>query len=240
MSDRLLDRQVSLLAHLTSRAAIFGADGPVNRAPPGIHPGLLHLEARFSHEKRMAKIKWVLPRTFELMGHRRDQIIRDFVESCPPVSISRIENARQFHDFLSSRWSFQEPEPPCLLDVAACELAYASVRAGSMGPIEATGGAAERGVRRRPNVIVVRCRHDVRAVLEGCAGAAEVAERDTPVAISMPPGANDPIMSQLSPDLFELLEMLDDFFDFDELSELPRVSGLLTDLVNRGLIEVRP
>jgi hypothetical protein len=240
MSERLLDRQLNLLEHLTSGTAIFGAGGPVDRAPPGIHPGLLHLEARFSHEKRMAKIKWVLSRTFELMGSQRDQIIRDFVESCPPVSISRMENARQFHDFLSTRWTFQEPEPPCLLDVAACELAYASVRGGSANSAEAARDAAGQGVRRCRNVVMVRCRHDVRAILEGGDGAADAAERDTPLAISMPPGAEHATVSELSPELFELIEMLDDFFDFDELSELPQVSGLLADLAQRGLLEVRP
>jgi hypothetical protein len=240
MSDRLLDRQVSLLDHLTNGAAIFGAGGETSGAPPGIHPGLLHLEARFSHEKRMAKVKWVLSRTFELMGRQRDEIIRDFVESCPPVSISRFENARQFHDFLSSRWSFQDPDPPFLLDVAACELAYASVRGRSTQPLKAVRDPAGRGIRRCRNVVMVRCRHDVRAVLEGREGAAEAAERDTPLAISMPPGADHPIVSELSPELFELLEMLDDFFNFDELSELPQVSGLIADLAERGLLEVHP
>jgi hypothetical protein len=240
MSDRLLDRQVSLLEHLTSAAAIFGSGGSIERAPPGIHRGLLHLEARFSHEKRMAKIKWALSRTFEFLGGHQDQIVRDFVESCPPVSISRIDSARQFHDFLSTRWTFQEPEPPCLLDVAACELAYASVRGGSTHPVEAPCAEIRQGIRRRRNVAMVRCRHDVRAILEGRAEAADAAERDTPLAISMPPGAERPIVSELSPELFELIEMLDDFFDFDELSELPEVNGLLAGLADRGLIEVRP
>ena len=56
----------------------------------------------------------------------------------------------------------------------------------------------------------------------------------------MPPGAEHPIVSELSAELFELVEMLDDFFDFDEFSELPQVGVLLTDLANRGLIEVHP
>jgi hypothetical protein len=240
MSDRLLDRQVSLLEHLTSAAAIFGAGSAPELAPPGIDRQLLHLEARFSHQKRMAKIEWALSRTFELMGAKKAEIIRDFVEACPPASISRLENARQFHDFLSTRWTLQEPEPPCLLDVAACELAYANVLGSPPGRRELAPDTDGRGVRRQRNVILVRCSHDVRAVLEGRVGAAEVAERDSPLAFSMPPGTEHPIVSELSPQLFELLDMLDDFFDFDELSELPEVSGLLADLANRGLLEVRP
>jgi len=240
MSERLLDRQLSLLEYLTSAAGIFGAGDVAAHVAPGIHRGLLHLEARFSHQKRMAKIKGVLSWTFELMGSHRDQIIRDFVESCPPVSISRLDNARQFHDFLSTHWTFQEPEPPCLLDVAACEIAYASVRGSSTPRLEPVRDMAGRGIRRRRNVVMVRCRHDVRAILEGGSGAAEAAERDTPLAISLPHGADHPIVSELSPELFELVEVLDDFFDFEELSELPQVSGLLADLAERGLIEVRP
>src|SRR5690348_14234685 len=115
----------------------------------------------------MAKIKAVLSWTFELMGSSQDQIIRDFVESYPPVSISRLDNARQFHDFLSTCWTFQDPEPPCLLDVAACEIAYASVRASPTPRFETVRGMAGRSIRRRRNAAMVRCRHDVRAILEG-------------------------------------------------------------------------
>jgi hypothetical protein len=240
MSGRLLDRQVELIEHLTSGAAIFGRGGAPARVPPGIHRGLLHLEARFSHEKRMAKIKWALPRTFELMGSQRELTIRDFVDACPPVSISRLDNARQFHDFLSMRWTIQDPEPPWLLDVAACELAQASARGNPARPSEALPGAVERGIRRHRNTILVRCRYDVRPILEGGAAAASVAERDTPLAVSTPPGAEHPIMSVLSVALFDLLAMLDDFIDADELSELPTVKDLFADLANRGLIEVRP
>ncbi|MBV9627547.1 MAG: hypothetical protein JO230_05550, partial [Xanthobacteraceae bacterium] len=58
MAARLLDRQHSLLAYLTSGEAIFGDQHqkPAEPSLRGIDPGLLHLEARFSHEKRMEKI----------------------------------------------------------------------------------------------------------------------------------------------------------------------------------------
>jgi hypothetical protein len=72
-------------------------------------PRLLCLEARFSHEKRMAKIVTVFPKTFRLLGADRaaivrEAIVREFVAACPPTDITRIENARQFHDFLCARW----------------------------------------------------------------------------------------------------------------------------------------
>jgi hypothetical protein len=242
MSGRLLDRQVRLIEHLTSGAAIFGAGrgASVDQVPPGFDGGLLHLEARFSHEKRMAKIEWVLSSTFDLLGSARAAIIRDFVEACPPASISRLENARQFHDFLSTRWLDEAPEPPHLPDVAACELAYASVRSGEKQGFERGVDPTLGGIRRHRSVILVRCCYDVRSILEGRAGEAAVAKRDTPLAVSMPTGAEHPLVSELSPELFDLLEMLDDFVDLDAFSNLPEVSELIADLAGRGLLEVLP
>jgi hypothetical protein len=157
MPDRLLNRQVKLLEHLTSGDTIFDADPGVSTDPArlGIHGGLLHLEARFSHEKRMEKIEWVLTTTIDLLGSNRALIIRDFVEACPPVSISWLENARQFHDFLCARWQRESPEPPYLPDVASYELGYATVRAGQSreAALEASAGA----IRRHPNAVLLRC-----------------------------------------------------------------------------------
>ena len=242
MAGRLLDRQVRLLEHLTSGDAIFGdiAISSLERARLGIDAGLLRLEARASHEKRMEKIEWVLPRTFELLGAGKAAVIRDFVEACPPASIGRLENARQFHDFLATRWKVAALEPRCLPDVAACELAYASVYGGEKPAPETESPAACDGIRRHPKVILVRCRHDVRPIFEGGAAAAPAAERDTPLAVSLPAGAEHPVVSELSPDLFDLLEMLDDFVDMNTFSDLPDVRELVADLGRRGLLEVRP
>jgi hypothetical protein len=231
-----------LLDFLTSHAAIFcGENGAcVDRALQGIDTGLLRLEARFSYKKRMEKIEWVLSRTLDLLGTARAAIIHDFVEAYPPVSIGRIENARQFHDFLLERWLVEAPEPPYLPDVAACELAYASVPGVEKQAFQAEEHATFGGIRRHPSAILVRCSHDVRSILEGRAGEAAVAQRDTPLAMSMLPGAEHPIVSKLSPELFDLLKMLDDFVDLDAFSDLPKVSDLVADLRGRGLLEVRP
>ena len=97
MPTRLLERQISLLEHLTSAGAIFGDGALPGRHLQGLDPALLRLEACFSHEKRMEKINSTFPRTFEAMrGDDRIDIVRSFVEACPSVDISRIENARQF------------------------------------------------------------------------------------------------------------------------------------------------
>jgi hypothetical protein len=241
MPDRLLDRQAKLLEHLTSAAAIFGTGNgaSIERALPGINVALLHLEARFSHEKRMQKIEWVLPSTIGLLGSAKADVVHDFVKACPPVSISRIENARQFHDFLSARWLVAAAEPPYLPDVAACELAYATVRDGATPAFEATEHAAAGAIRRRPNVILLRCSYDVRSVLEGRVGDVVVTERDTPLAVSMPDRAQYPTVSELSPELFGLLEMFDDDLDLEALPDLPEVRELIAELTRRGLLELR-
>ena len=75
MTNRLLDRQLSLVEYLTSRTAIFGDDerssSPV--APAGLDLGLLVVEARFGYAKRMEKITAVLPKTFELLAPPEDK-----------------------------------------------------------------------------------------------------------------------------------------------------------------------
>ena len=111
MADRLLERQTRLVEHLTSSAGIFGAVRGISNDPAlhGLDLALLHLEARFSHEKRMQKIEWVLTRTLALLGRQRDPIIRAFAAACPPTSISWLENARQLHDFLKARWRCEAP-----------------------------------------------------------------------------------------------------------------------------------
>jgi hypothetical protein len=240
MPDRLLDRQAKLLEHLTSTAAIFGTGNgaPIERTLLGINENLLHLEARFSHEKRMQKIEWVLPRTIGLLGSAKAKVIHDFVEACPPVSISRVENARQFHSFLSERWLMEAPEPPYLPDVAACELAYAGVRDGETQSFEATEHAAVGDIRRHPSVVLLRCSYDVRSILEGRDGDVAVTVRDTPLAVSMPNSAQHPTLSELSPALFGLLEMFDDPLDPDALPDLPEVRELITELTRQGLLQV--
>jgi hypothetical protein len=244
MPDRLLDRQVRLLEHLTSGAAIFGADrgASTDRTLRGIDDGLLHLEARLSHEKRMQKIEWVLTTTLDLLGSNRAAIIRDFVEACPPASISWLENARQFHDFLVARWLREAPEPAYLSDIASYELAYATVRAGESGDVAASQDALEApsgAIRRHPGVVLLRCAYDIRPILEGRAGEAGPAPRETRLAVAMSPGTDDPLVSELSSDLFELLEMLDRFADRAMFEDAPGLDELIADLAARGLVEVR-
>ena len=141
MASSLLNRQVGLLTYLTSGDAIFDDVG-ASALVPGLHGfdlRLLNLEARFSHEKRMEKIAGVFSLTLELLGAEQAQVVRIFAERCPSVSIGRIENARQFHAFLSGLWRFHSPVLPYLPDLAACELAFAEVRHWDADATDDTG-----------------------------------------------------------------------------------------------------
>jgi hypothetical protein len=244
MTMRLLDRQARLLEYLTSSGAIFGDEKNAlpDHALRGIDPRMLYLEARFSHEKRMEKIIAVFPKTFRLLGADRVAIVREFVEAWPPTAITRIENASQFYDFLCARWRHQASEPPYLRDVAACEFACAKVRVGAqvreLGP--GWGEHAPRGaVRRHPDVVLLRCAHDIRPIFEAGSGEAAPVERDTPLAIAMPPDAAHPKVFEVLPLVCDVLAAIDDWTDRSALGATPEADALIQDLAEHGLVEVR-
>ena len=254
MAKPLLERQVSLIEHLTSGAAIFGGGGGRVADVEGIDHALLRVEAQFSYAKRMEKITAVLPRTFELLGSSRDRHVRAFVESCPPTTLSRLENACQFHRFLVSCWSREAPDPPYIRDVAAFEIACAKVDADPERNLsDRTPGAAVvrgRSIRRCPNVILLRCAYDVRPIFEpphptlprmrGRVGEGVVpVKRDTTLFVAMPPGADGAQVFEVIPAIFDLLAALDDWTDLQGLDVDPDLANLLADLTARGLVEAR-
>jgi hypothetical protein len=244
MAGRLFDRQVSLLAYLTSGTAIFGGkgDGPLERSVRGFDRNMLRLEARFSYRKRMEKILAAFPKTFALLGREQDRIVQEFVETCPPVDISRLVNARQFHDFLSGRWQRTPPAPPYLRDVAACELACATVRVDidEREPTTASdeGKPRRNHIRRRRGVVLLRCRFDIRPIFETGAADCDPPERDTPLVVAMPPRAQQPQVSELPPVIFDLLTALDDWTDPAELGGTAELKAVTRELAEHGLIEI--
>jgi hypothetical protein len=243
MAKPLLERQVSLIEHLTSGAAIFGGAGGSAPGLEGIDPALLRVEARFSYAKRMEKITAVLPRTFELLGSSRDAHVRAFVESCPPTTLSRFENACQFHRYLVSCWTRQAPDPPYIGDAAALEIACAKVDADPGRPSPNRAAGADRAhsgdIRRCPSIILLRCAYDVRPIFESGAEKAVPVKRDTPLVVAMPPGADGPQVFEVVPALFDLLAALNDWTDPEGLDVASDFAKLAADLVARGLVEVR-
>jgi hypothetical protein len=243
MAKPLLERQVSLVAHLTSGAAIFGEGGDRFPDLDGIDHALLRVEARFSYAKRVEKITAVLPKTFELLGSSGDALVRAFVESCPPTTLSRLENACQFHRFLISCWNRKAPDPPYICDVADCEIACAKVDAGPEHPSSDRLTSADRtykgDIRRDPNVVLLRCAYDVRPMFEPRSDNAAPVKRDTLLVVAMPPGAEGAQVFEVIPAIFDLLAALDDWIDPLQLRAVPYAAKLFADLSSRGLIEVQ-
>ena len=241
---RLLDRQVRLLDYLTSSGAIFGEDGDATPDPAlrGMDLRLLRLEACFSHEKRMEKIIAVFPKTYRLLGAARAAIVREFVKAYPPTDIARIENARQFYDFLSSRWWLEPPQPPYLEDVAACEFAIAQVRAGMRaadGEPTTSGESCRDVIRRHPDMVLLRCAYNIRPVIEDDAEEAALVRCDTLLAIAIPLGAAHPKIFEVPPPVFEVLRALDDWTNRSEFGTASEVEELVAELVQLGLVEAR-
>jgi hypothetical protein len=238
----LLDRQVSLLVYLTSGAAIFGNVGAATRDPAlqGIDRGSLLLVARFSHNKRMEKIAGTFPKTFEILGCGGAAIIVEFAQTCPPKGTGRMENARQFYDFLSAGRRGEPLQPAHVQDVAACEFACATARArgGALGlPAERIRNTPRAWIRRNFDVVLVRCSYDLRPIFEDHSCNTAPIQRDTPLAINFPPGAASPQILEVAPMGFDLLAKIDDWTDPATLGNSPESKELLRDLAQYGLIE---
>jgi hypothetical protein len=252
---RLIERQVSLLAHLTSADTIFGDDGGVIREPAlrGMPAGRLKLVAESSSGKRMAKVRSLLSRTFFYLGDGAHDLVREFVDAHPPDDIGRLINARQFHDFLRARWAETPPEPTFLPDVTAVELAIAQVRVLNDDRVDNTEPEATPALRRSPYTALVRCRHDVRAVFErldgdGSNGAesAEPAPDPTPtptwIVTAVTEADDTPRVLGVSEPLFDLLEAIEGWITADafEAAFGAEAWPVVEQLAGDGVIEVRP
>jgi hypothetical protein len=237
MSSSLFDRQRQLVEHLTSGGAIFG-EGNLFGDAFGFHSGILHLEAKFSHRKRMEKIEGVLPRSLALLGAGRDAIVRAFVQKCAPTSIGYLDNARQFADFLGDCWREEPREPGYLPDLAAFEVAYAAIQ--HKREVQTHAAPQPGAIRRHPALALLRTEHDITAALE--ASPAEfpaVAERrETYFALMMPEGESAPVAQKISDELFRFLELLDHFISAEEFAEVPEMDAITGRLAERGYIEV--
>jgi hypothetical protein len=243
MSKPLLERQVSLLTYLTSCAAIFGNDGTghMDSAIAGFDPRLLRFEARFSHEKRMEKIAGVFSRTLELLGSDQAHLVKMFAERCPPTSIGRIENARQFCAFLTGVWRFRKPDLAYLPDVAACELAFAEARNWDADSLDATGQGGKRPfpgcLRRHPRVAMQHCVHDVRPLFETDDLRSVPVERETFLAFAMLLAETEVKVFELEPTIFGVLAALSDWTNRSAFGASDEADALIRELVVNGLLE---
>jgi hypothetical protein len=238
MSNSLLERQANLLEYLTSGGAIFG-EGDLSADSLGFNRGLLHLEAKYSQQKRMGKIEAVLATTLDLLETSREEIVRAFVEACPPASIGRLDNARRFHAFLLARWRERGPQPPCLPDIAAFEIAHAAIQGKEDMPAQAARVAPPGSIRCHRAVALLRCAYDIMPLLERRGGDATASHpQETLIAIAMPERATVPSVYALPRELFALLELLDEFTDPQVFTDIPDANSIIGQLAVGGLLEV--
>ena len=240
MSTRLLHLQASLLEYLTSAAAIFG-DRPVSPDHDlhGVDSGRLRLEARFSFDKRLAKISSVFPRAFAIFAGDWAPVLREFVDAQPPMDIGRLSNAQQFFDFLSRRFDNAHMEPAWLLDVAVCELACAQVRAHAKVGEPAIADTVPGAVRCRPGAVLLRCTHDVRSVFEDRASDSAGVKRPTLLVVFIPPHVDRVQICDVGHEVFDLLSACPQWTDPTTLGLAGGSDEFVSDLAARGLLEVR-
>jgi hypothetical protein len=243
MASRLLDRQVRLVEHLSSAAALFGdeADAPVDPALQGLDRRLLRLEARFACNRRLGKIAAAFPRTFEILGADQKLILREFVEVSRPTAASTLANARQFCEFLSARWR-REPTPAYLPDVAACELAMLEVRTTvedrEQPPNKGESDERKGNIRRRRGAIALRCAYDIRSIFARTSGEVMPPKCDVAFAVTLPCDSGEVRILELAPAACDLLARLDDWVDPRTLDAIGEQENLVSYLAVHALIEV--
>jgi hypothetical protein len=245
MTNRLLDLQVRLLEQLASPATIFGEEAiePAGSVLQGIDHALLRLEARFCCNKRIEKIIAALPRTFEIFGDAQRRILREFIAANPQTDVSSLVNARQFYAFLLASWECAPPEPAYLPDVAACELAmvetrnFVEDRAAQLKKSRSNG--PKRDIRRRGGVVLLRCAHDIRSIVEEGVGNVAPARRETLLVTVLPAEPHDVRILEVTRVVFDLLARLDHWTDPITLSGAGDMEKLIGHLSEHEFIEVR-
>lgn len=213
---RLIDTQTRLLRHLTSPAFIFGAG---NLGSSGLEPDLqgmdirrLRLEAEFSCNKRMKRIRQTFERTATLLGHGFSRLLRDYASACPPTTYERYPDARGFLEHFMERSAKEPPRPAWAADVAAIELALAGAR--TLRPTamesEALAGRPQPSValwyRTHPCAVLLRCGYDVRPLFEPGRSGDPVAQRPVCLAVLASRGRRQPMVLELAPETLALLE----------------------------------
>jgi hypothetical protein len=239
----LLRRQTALLGYLTGGAAMSNATESHSLPPPlrGITPALLALEARFSHEKRIEKIAGILPRTFDRLGAARTELLQSFADICPPSTIGRLENARQFCEFLSARERRNNVRFAYLPELAALELALETLRFAREGGDQADSGgpppprgADKKRIRRAQSVVLLQCEHDVRPIVEMDSQALP-ARKETRLIVTKPAGSAEPVVFDVPAPVFAFLATL------DQWTEQPagvEASAFFGELAACGVLEI--
>jgi len=195
----------------------------------------ISLYAKLSHGKRMNKIEAVLPRTLAYLGEPFQPLTSPFLAAYPPFSANRYDNAKQFFQFLVRRWGGRPQARPYLLDLARYELAVADARTQPWvkTPPEPAQIDGFSMVRRSPSVSLIRCRYDIRPLLDGDEITGLPDKRELFLAIVFPRGATTHRVFEIGDGLAGLLSGLTDWQKFD-----PK-NGAIEQLLDLELVDGR-
>ena len=246
---RLIGRQASLLRHLTSEAFIFGTkdleSAILDPDLQGMDIGRLRLEAEFSHEKRINRIRETFARTASLFGVRFNRISRQFAVARRPRSYERYTDAKDFFDWFVDGPAEDSSVPEYAADVARVEIALA--RARKFRVTEAEEAALEarpddrssRWYLTHPCTALLRCRFDVGPLFAVQRSGESIVRRDVPLVILASRRKRPPEILEVVPDAFELLERSQKWSRLEPGttgSESASTEALVIDLQALGLV----
>jgi len=239
----LSKRQETLVTYLTSRE-VFDRSGKGLLEHPeltGLDPVRLRLMAQMSRGKRVEKIRAVLPRTFEFLRPSIHDLVEEFAATVVPTSLRRIDNAREFRDFLENRVREDGDVPAWIVDLANYEIGFAEAVFEDPPPLGEPNSDIER-IRPRPGVKFLRLAHDVRPLVVAEIGeeAPEPETALTVLAIVPQEAGGTPRVFQLPERLYGALTESDDWRTVDDFSAATSPGSLVASLVGCGIVEAAP
>ena len=237
-----MKRQTHLLRHLTSEAFIFGTGGLSAAAGDpdlrGVDIGRLRLEAEFSYNKRIKRIRQTFERTAALLGHGFSAITREFAALHPPETYERHPDAQRFFDHF--------------MGTLGSQTVHASLGRGRGGrgvdPVPCPDAPAHDHGSRRPwrNARASRPLSAIAPIHAPCwcvAGTtcvplfepgrsgAPVTQRQVCLAVLASRGRRRPTVMELAPEAFALLERSTEWS-----APEPAVEAMARDLAAQGLV----
>ena len=242
-----------LLRHMTSAAFMFGTEGLESAARDpnlkGMDLGRLRLEAEFSYNKRLGKLRQTFERTAGLLGQGFLTITREYASAHRPETYQRYPDAKSFFEYFLRNWARKRSTPAWAADVAAVELALArarTLRPEAMEDEALAGCPQEPGAtwyRTHPCALLVSCGHDVSPVFEPARSGEAVVERHVHVAVLAPRRRRRPLVMEVAPEAIELMERST---EWTRLESEPAADGtaladkaLIDHLAGQGLVLVR-
>lgn len=249
--QRLIDRQTALLRHMTSPTFIFGTEDleSVARDPDlkDMDIRRLRLEAEFSYNKRMTKIRQTFQRTAALLSHEFSAITRDYASTHPPETYRRYPDAKSFFEYFLETWANKPTTPAWTADVAAVELALS--RARTLRPMDMEGKAVAEcpneprtsWYRAHPCALLVCCTYDVRPLFETARSGEAIMQGPAHVAVLASRGRRRPLVMEVAPEAFALMERSTEWtmLDPESNSTAGLDKTLIEHLAGQGLMLVR-